>query len=66
MKYVYLVYDDWHGLQCICATPEKAIELVKAEALNSELPEDTPLDYDNETQWGWEGATWWKRKEVIQ
>ena len=66
MKYVYLVYDDWHGLLCICANPEKATELVKKDALNSGLSEDTPLDYDDEHRWGWEGATWWTREEVIQ
>lgn len=66
MKYVYLVYEDWHGLQCICATPEKATELVKKDAFSSGLPEDTPLDYNDEDCWGWEGATWWKREEVIE
>ena len=66
MKYVYLVYDDWHGLLCICATPKKATELVKKDALNSGLSEDTPLDYDDEDRWGWEGATWWTREEVIE
>jgi hypothetical protein len=66
MKYVYLVYEDWHGLIGIYATPEKATEMVKKDAFESGLPEDTPLDYDDEDSWGWEGATWWKREEVIQ
>jgi hypothetical protein len=66
MKYVYLVYDDWHGLISICATPEKATEQVKKDAFSSGLSEDTPLDYDDEFRWGWEGATWWSREEVIQ
>ena len=38
MKYVYLVYDDWHGLLCICATPESATEKVKDEAFSGMLP----------------------------
>ena len=38
MKYVYLVYDDWHGLLCICATPEKATEQVKDEAFGADYP----------------------------
>lgn len=66
MKYVYLIYDDWHGLLCICATPEKAKELVKNEAFSGGLPEDTPLDYDCETRWGWDGVAWYWREEVIQ
>ena len=52
MKYVYLVYEDWHGFQCVCATPEKATELVKKDAYSSGLPKDTPLDYEDEERWG--------------
>ena len=66
MKYVYLIYDDWHGLIGICATPEKATEMVKDDAFSSGLPEDTPLDYNDEDRWGWDGATWWQREEVIE
>lgn len=66
MKYVYLIYDDWHGLLCICATAEKATELVKNEAFNGGLPKDTPLDYNDEERWGWEGVACWVRKEIIQ
>ena len=66
MKYVYLVYDDWHGLLCICATLEGATEQVKKEAFGGGLPEGTPLDYDDECRWGWEGVAWWSREEVIQ
>lgn len=65
MKYVYLVYDDWHGLIAICGTPERATQMVKDDAFSSGLPEDTPLDYDDEERWGWDGATWWAREEVI-
>lgn len=64
MKYVYLVYDDWHGLIAICGNPERATQMVKDDAFSSGLPEDTPLDYDDEECWGWDGATWWVRREV--
>jgi hypothetical protein len=39
--------------------------MVKDDAFSSGLPEDTPLDYDDEECWGWDGATWWVRREVI-
>ena len=40
--------------------------MVKKDAFSSGLSEDIPLDYDDEKRWGWEGAIWWVRKEVIQ
>ena len=52
MKYVCLIYDDGHGLLCICATPEKATKQVKDEAFGGGLPEDTPLDYECAEHWG--------------
>lgn len=64
MRYVYLIYDDWHGFICVCGTKEKATEMVKDDAFSSGLPEDTPLDYDDEYRWGWDGATWWVREVV--
>ena len=66
MKYVYLIYEDWHGLIGVCATPEKATELVKNDTFDSGLPKDTPLDWNDEARWGWEGAAWWVRREVIE
>ena len=57
MQYVYLIYDDWHGLLRICATPEKATEQVKDEAFSGGLPAE---------RWGWEGVACWVREEVIQ
>ena len=66
MKYVYLVYEDSHGLVNVCGTPEKATELVKKDAFEGGLPEDTSLDWNDETRWGWEGAAWWVRREVIE
>ncbi len=66
MKYVYLVYEDSHGLVCVCGTPEKATELVKKDAYEFGIPEGTPPDCDWEHRWGWDGATWWVRREVIE
>ena len=67
MKYAYLVYDDIHGLQYICASPETATEKVSNIAFNIyELPKGTSLDYDDEEQWGWDSVAWWVREEVIQ
>ena len=66
MKYVYLVYDDWHGLRYICGNPESATKIVKKEAFSGGLPEDTPLDYEGEVRWGWDGVAWWVREEVIE
>lgn len=66
MKYVYLIYDDWHGLRYICATPEGATEIVKKEAFSGGLPENTPLDYESEEKRGWDGVAWWVKEEVIE
>ena len=66
MKYVYLVYTEWHGLEGLYASREKAAEKVKANAKFCELPKNTPLDYESEERWGWEGASWWVREEVIE
>ena len=65
MKYVYLVYDDIHGLQCVCADKDKATEKVNNIAFNIyEVPKTDTLDYDDEEVYGYEGAAWWQRVEV--
>lgn len=65
MKYVYLVYNDIHGLQCICADKDKATEKVNNIAFNIyEVPKTDPLDYDDEEDYGYEGAARWTRVEV--
>ena len=67
MKYVYLVYEDLNGLQGIYATPSGAEALIREIDFNQyDLPKDTPLDYDDGDQWGWDGIAWWVREEVIE
>ena len=66
MKYVYLVYDDIHGLQYVCADKDKATEKVNNIAFNIyEVPKTDIPDYDDEEDYGYEGAAMWKRVEVI-
>jgi hypothetical protein len=50
MKYVYLVYEDWHGLVGIYETSEGATNRVKQEILEG-WPEllNQPVEYDS--QW---------------
>ena len=65
MDCVYLVFDDIHGLQCICKEKEKAKEMVKNIAFNQyDLPKDTPLDYNTDSRWGWESISWYDRVGV--
>ena len=60
MRYVYLVYDDLHGLQCICADKDKATEKVNIY----EIPKHWEPEYDDEDSYGYEGAAVWHRVEV--
>ena len=65
MKYVYLVYDDIHGLQCVCASKDKATEKVNNIAYNIyEIPKQWEPEYDDEDCYGYEGAAMWQRAEV--
>jgi hypothetical protein len=66
MKYVYLVYEECHGLIGVYETPEDATKCVKQEVFEW-CPEllNKPLDYNSQWCWGWEGATHWKRVEVL-
>ena len=65
-RHVYLVYEDWHGFQCVCGSTKTATETVKKMATEGGLPIDTPIDYEGEERWGWEGVAWWVREEVIE
>lgn len=65
-RYVYLVYEDIHGFQGAYGNVEKATQRVKNIAFNMyDLDPKTPLDYDDEECWGWDGTAWWNRIEVI-
>lgn len=67
MKYVYLVYDDIHGLQGVYADKEKATETVNNIAFNIyEIPKTDIPDCDDEEDYGFEGAATWTRVEVIK
>ena len=66
-KYVYLVYEDIHGFQGAYGNIAKATQVVKEIAFNEYyLEPNTPLDYNNEECWGWDGTAWWNRIEVIE
>lgn len=66
MKYVYLIYDECHGLLHIRGNRESADYDVKYIATHwYDLDtEHEPLDYDSEDSYGWEGIAYWKRMEV--
>lgn len=65
MKYVYLVYEECHGLVMICGSEVGAICKVNSIALDYGIdPETTPLDYNSHHRYGWEGAVWHQREVV--
>ena len=67
MDYVYLVQEDIHGLQGIYADKDKATAEVKRIGYGMyDLPENEPLDYDDEDRFGWDGVADWTRVAVIK
>lgn len=67
MKYVYLVFDENHGLQGVYDSELKACVEVLRIAINDYGFDvsRTPPDYDDSPNcWGWEGISWWYGKEV--
>lgn len=66
MSYVYVVSDDWHGVVGYYYSKANATEAVNIIASEQyELPLNTPLDYDDEDAYGWDGVASWKREPVI-
>ena len=66
MKYVYLVYEECHGLVMVCGSEMGAINKVNSIALNYGIdPETTPLDYNSHHHYGWEGAVYFSREVVM-
>jgi hypothetical protein len=66
MKYVYLVYEECHGLVMVCGSEMGAICKVNSLATNYGIdPETTPLDYDSHHHYGWEGAAYFSREVVF-
>lgn len=67
MSYVYLVQEDIHGLMGIYADKDKATAEVRRIGYGMyDLPEDEPLDYDDEDKFGWDGVAYWERVAVIK
>lgn len=67
MRYVYLVYDECHGLNMVCGNKTLATIKVREIAKNNyDLSVDNePLDYDGSLmRYGWDGVAWWQ-KEVV-
>lgn len=66
MKYVYLVYEECHGLVMVCGSEMGAICKVNSLAYNYGIdPETTPLDYNSHHRYGWEGAVYFSREVVM-
>lgn len=66
MKYVYLVYDESHGLLHIRGNRESAnydVKYIATHWYDLDI-EHEPLDYDSEDHWGWDGIAYWQRMEV--
>ena len=65
MDIVYLVFDDLHGLQCVCRDKRKATEKVNNIAHNIyEIPQGVSPDYDDDECYGYDGAAMWHSVEV--
>lgn len=52
--YVYAVWEDWHGIVGYHKTLEGAKEQLMEDSGYKELADNYPLDYDDETCWGWD------------
>ena len=65
-KYVYLIYEECHGLVMVCGSETGAINKVNSLAYNYDIdPKTTPLDYNSHYRYGWEGAAYFSREEVL-
>lgn len=66
MKYVYLVYEECHGLIGVCGTPEAATAMVNENAIGWDIdPATEPSDYGDGTDgYGWDTINW-RREEVL-
>jgi hypothetical protein len=52
--YVYAVWEDWHGTIGYHKTFEGAKKQLMEDSGYKELADNCPLDYNDETCWGWE------------
>jgi hypothetical protein len=66
MKYVYLVYEECHGLIGVCGTPEAATAMVNENAVGWDIdPATEPSVYGDGTDgYGWDTINW-RREEVL-
>lgn len=51
--YIYAVWDDWWGTLGYHKTFEGAKKHLMEDSGYKELVDNYPLDYENETRWGW-------------
>lgn len=68
-RYVYVVYDDTHGMQGIYANPEKALAKIwddMCDYFDMDRCNPYPYNYNSDDRRGWEGAVWYEREEVIE
>ncbi len=52
--YVYIVWDDWHGIIGYHKTFESAKKQLMKNSGYEQLVKNVPLDYDEEIRWGWD------------
>lgn len=52
--YIYAVWEDWHGNIGYHKTFEGAKKQLMEDSGYKELADNYPLDYDDETCWGWD------------
>ena len=68
-RYVYIVYDDIHGMQGIYADPEKALAKIwddMCDYFGMDRCNPYPYDYNSESRRGWDGMVCYVREEVIE
>lgn len=66
MRFVYLVYDECHGLVGVYESEASADRKVIALAEDYDLDtSEAPLDFNSPWRWGWEGCAWWVKEEVL-
>ena len=67
MNYIYVVSDDWHGVVGYYYSKTNATKEVNIIASEQyKLPLDTPLDYNSEDLYGWDGVASWRRESVVR
>ncbi len=61
--YVYLIYEECHGLVKICRSEASADKEILSLALEIGIDtENTKLDYNSSDSWGWSECHWERKK----